>query len=79
MTKAKTILKAWKEVVKGNTTDEHRRRSEICSKCPKAVHSTMLNLVKDELKEIKGFKCLDCGCPLSAKIRSEDVCYKWKK
>lgn len=78
MTNPKIILKAWKEVSKGTTSEEHRRRSKICMDCPASKFSTFLNLVKDELKEIQGMKCTDCGCPLIAKIRSADICYKWK-
>ena len=81
MSELKTILKAWVEVIKGNTTDEHRRRSEICKACPMSEHSKFLNLIGDELIETKGMVCKMCGCPLSAKIRSEDTCPlgKWKE
>lgn len=78
MTNPKTILNAWKEVFKNNTSDEHRRRSKICMDCPASKYSTFLNLVKDDLKEIQGMKCMECGCPLSPKIRSTVICHKWK-
>lgn len=70
----KTITKAWIQVLKGNTTDEHRRRSKICKSCPMAQHRKFLNLVNDELVETKGMICKMCGCPLSAKIRSDETC-----
>lgn len=79
MASPSVILKAWKEVLKGRTSEEHKRRATICMNCPAAQHSTLLELVKDELKEIQGLKCLDCGCPLSPKIRSTDICYKWEQ
>ena len=79
MTKLKVIAKAWAEVFKGNTTEEHKRRAFICYECDMSVHSKLLDLVGDELKEIKGLKCSDCGCPLSPKIRSEDICKKWEQ
>ena len=71
------ITKAWVEVAKGNTTSEQKRRSSICKDCPSAKFNTIVNFVKDELTETKGMVCSDCGCPLSAKIRSTDKCYKW--
>ena len=81
MTKATTIIKAWSEVLKGTTTDEHRRRSAICKTCPMAQHRKFLNLVGDELTETKGMICKMCGCPLSAKIRSDETCPlgKWNE
>ena len=79
MTKVSVILKSWQEVYKGTTSEEHKRRANICMDCPAAQHSTLLKLVKDELKEIHGLKCMDCGCPLSAKVRSTDICYKWEQ
>lgn len=78
MTKPSVILKAWQDVFKGRTSEEHRRRGSICMNCPAAQHSILYDWVKDELKEIQGLKCMDCGCGLSAKIRSTDICYKWE-
>jgi len=79
MASPKEILNAWQKVFSGITSDEHRRRAKICMNCPASEHSFLLELVKDELKEIQGLKCGDCGCPLSPKIRSEDICYKWEQ
>lgn len=77
MTKLGVIGKAWLNVLKGVTTKEHKRRAGICKSCPLAEHSVILDFVKDELVEVKGLLCSDCGCPLSAKIRSTDKCNKW--
>lgn len=78
MASPKVILKAWREVLKGNTSEEHKRRAKICMDCPAHKHSTILELVKDELKEVQGMVCGECSCPLSALIRSEKICYKWE-
>ena len=77
MAKPSVILKAWKEVLKQNTSEEHKRRASICMGCPAHEYSNFLNLVKDELKEVQGMVCGECKCPLVAKIRSTEICYKW--
>lgn len=78
MTKLREIIKAWSKVIDGLTTSEHKRRSKICSACPHAKNKKILNLVSDELIETKGMICDMCGCPLSAKIRSNDICKRWE-
>lgn len=77
MIKTLTIIKAWMTLFKGITNEEHKRRAIICETCPQRKYSKFLDFVNDELKEVKGFICNDCGCPLSAKIRSNDKCNKW--
>ena len=76
--KAKIIAKAWVKVAQSITTEEDKRRARICKGCPLSKHKKYLDFINDELKEVKGLVCTDCGCPLSAKIRSEDLCIKWK-
>jgi hypothetical protein len=71
--KAKAILKGWTNYLTSDVDDEVvKSRAEICGGCPHAVKSKLLFMVKDTLKEIEGFKCDLCGCPLSAKIRQND-------
>ncbi len=77
MAGAKVIVKAWYKVLQGKTTEEHIRRSEICKECPSAKYNFMLDFIDDKLVESKGMLCSECGCPLSAKIRSTDKCIKW--
>ena len=75
-------IKAWGKVLSQTTTDEDKRRAKICEQCPMRKYNKYLDFVNDELKEVKGFVCSDCGCPLVAKIRSEDkndICYKWRQ
>ena len=70
--KLKEIKEGWKGYFSGDPlTAEQERRAFICSKCPYSKYSKTLNVfVKDEYKEIEGYKCTKCDCPLSAKVRS---------
>ncbi len=48
-----------------------KRRAEICAECPSAVESGLYSIVADNrTKKIQGMKCSECGCNLSAKVRS---------
>ena len=67
---AKAIYNGWTNYLTSDVHDEVvKSRAQICGGCPHAVKSKLLFMVKDSLKEIEGFKCDLCGCPLSAKIR----------
>ena len=52
------------------------RRAEICAECPSAVESGLYTAVVDKrTTKIQGMKCAECGCNLSAKVRSTgDYC-----
>lgn len=56
------------------------KRAAICSTCPAAQKTGIYNIIKDNrTKQIQGMKCADCGCNLSAKVRSEkDYCPRGK-
>ena len=71
------IIKAWDKVFRKQTTEEHKRRASICNGCDLAVYKSYIDFINDELKDVKGLVCSDCGCPLVAKIRSTDKCHKW--
>lgn len=75
------ILSGWKNYLdKGEVTEEiAKQRAAICSGCPHAKQGKLLAFIKDTLKEVEGAYCNACGCPLSAKVRSNDICpkYKW--
>ena len=75
----KNIINGWKNVIikDHEVEDEAKRRAKICSNCEHAKHGTVLKFVKDKLKEVEGLYCGDCKCPLTAKIRSEEICKKW--
>jgi len=66
------ILNGWKNYfVKSEVVEKvAEQRAEICARCPFAIEKNLLIFVKDDLKEVEGFACSRCDCPLSAKIRS---------
>lgn len=51
-------------------------RAEVCAECPSAVKTGIYSVVVDNrTKHIQGMKCSECGCNLSAKVRSaNDTC-----
>ena len=79
MSKIGIIAKAWLQVWNGITTTEHKRRAIICESCPSRKYKKYLDFIDDDLIEVRGFVCGECGCPLIRKVRSEDNCQlkKW--
>jgi len=77
MAKPLVIAKAWINVLKGSTTEEHKRRAGICKECKYSKHNKYLDFINDELIEVKGLICTDCDCPLISKIRSTEKCRYW--
>tara|TARA_R110001592_G_scaffold116066_2_gene317069 strand:+ start:2110 stop:2535 length:426 start_codon:yes stop_codon:yes gene_type:complete len=53
-----------------------KKRASICAECPAAEKTGVYSVVIDNrTTNIQGMKCKDCGCNLSAKVRSEhDYC-----
>lgn len=53
-----------------------KRRAEICAQCPSAVETGLYTAIIDKrTTQIQGMKCNECGCNLSAKVRSaKDYC-----
>lgn len=53
-----------------------KRRAEICAQCPSAVETGLYTAIIDNrTTQIQGMKCKECGCNLSAKVRSaKDYC-----
>lgn len=74
--KISSILTGWKNYLEKSEVVEEtaKERAAICAACPFAKQGKILTFVKDSLKEIEGAYCEACGCPLSAKIRSNDIC-----
>jgi hypothetical protein len=53
------------------------KRAEICAQCPKAemVGGIHTIVVDNKTTQVRGLKCTECGCPISAKIRAmQDRC-----
>jgi len=75
------ILNGWKNYLDKSEVTEAlaKQRATVCAACPYAKHGKLLAFVKDSIKEVEGFYCAVCSCPLSAKVRSTDICpeNKW--
>jgi hypothetical protein len=75
-------LNGWKNYIDKSEVTENlaKQRAAICSACPCAKYGKLLAFVKDSLKEVEGAYCSLCSCPLSAKVRSTDICpeNKWQ-
>ena len=78
--KIEAILSGWKNFLDKSEVVETvaKERAAICAACPHAKHGKLLAFIKDTLKEVQGSYCEECGCPLSAKVRSNDICPKQK-
>lgn len=76
----KSILAGWKNFIDKSEVIEEvaKERAAICAECPHAKQGKVLAFIKDSLKEVEGAYCDVCKCPLSAKIRSNDICPKSK-
>ncbi len=79
----KDILNGWTNYFIGSdkaSLKEAKRRAEICNKCPLKKHGLHSAILPDmSIKEIQGYYCGDCGCPLSPKVRSKNSkCTKGK-
>lgn len=76
------ILNGWANfITKPEVVEEKaKERAAICAACPYAKQGKLLTFVKDTLSEVQGAYCEKCGCPLSAKVRSVDICPigKWQ-
>jgi len=81
LTTIKQILTGWKNYLDKSEVTEGvaMQRAVICAACPYIRQGKLLAFVKDSLKEVEGAYCQKCGCPLSAKVRSTDICpeNKW--
>ena len=77
----KAILTGWRNFMDKSEVVEEKagQRAKICAACPNAKQGKLLIFVKDTLEEVQGAYCDVCKCPLSAKIRSTDICpiRKW--
>lgn len=76
----KDFLQALIKHTKNEHTDESFARASKCLQCEfknEAVHAIFLN---SEIKEINGFVCSLCKCPLATKIfarNKKNICDKW--
>jgi len=70
--KIKEIADGWTSLALGLNSKLARDRAKICDKCPEAIFGTFEDFIDDKIEEVKGMKCAQCGCPLSAKLRSKN-------
>ena len=72
----KSIVDGWTNLAFPNPRVESiaTTRAGICAECPSAAFSGgyYMVAVDSKLKKIRGLKCNECGCALSAKVRSLD-------
>jgi len=80
--KISQILSGWKNFLSKTEVSETlaKQRAALCAACPHARQGRLLAFIKDSLTEVEGAYCNKCKCPLSAKVRSNDVCpiNKWQ-
>lgn len=67
------ILEGWSNFIEKSEVTEQlaEQRAKECLKCKDKSKALLLAFVKDKLKEVEGYKCNLCQCPLSAKLRSK--------
>ena len=74
------FINALTKSLKSENTDESRRRSEICASCPLKEKRFYADFVEAEIKEVNGYVCTECHCPIATKIfatKKENICRKW--
>lgn len=73
MERVYNIKNGWKNYLKSENNQLAKQRAKHCKKCPFAVVGMLERFLPDySIEEIQGLKCNKCGCPLSAKLRSEN-------
>jgi hypothetical protein len=77
--KLQNIVNGWYNLTIKNAVVEKIaiERANICAKCPFAEMSNGIytTVIDNKTTQIRGLKCTQCGCPLSAKVRSsKDYC-----
>lgn len=74
--KLRNILEGWKGYAfpDEDTEKEAKKRAEICAQCDSAkpVDGMDRVLPDPDNKQAEGMKCVECGCPLSSKLRAMD-------
>ena len=77
--KLSNIIAGWTNLAFPSVEVEQlaRKRAEVCASCPFSQYVGGIHtvVVDNKTQNIRGMKCLKCGCPLSAKVRSpHDSC-----
>lgn len=76
------FFKALTKSLKNEHTQESRRRSEICAECPLKEKRFYADFVNAEIKEVEGYVCSLCDCPIATKVfatEPKNICTEWSK
>lgn len=76
------FINALAKNVKGEHTEESKRRAEICAECPLKEKRFYASFVNAEIKEVEGFVCTLCACPIATKVfatEPKNICTEWSK
>lgn len=74
------FINALKQNIKGEVTPLAKERADVCAGCEFKKKAVYAGFVKGLIKEIDGYVCAKCECPLSTKIfaeKKENICDKW--
>lgn len=76
------FINALTKSLKGNHTQESLQRSKICADCPEKEQKLYADFVNAEIKEVQGYVCTRCDCPIATKVfatEPKNICPKWSK
>lgn len=74
------FLQAISKHLKNEHTDESKSRAKKCSNCNEKKTALYSEFLNSKIKEINGFVCNRCKCPIATKIfatESKNICDKW--
>ena len=71
----KHIAKGWWTYLFMSLPPEAKKKAKICDTCDSKVIGTYEDILPDySIKEVQGYKCGECNCPLSTLLRSNKKC-----
>jgi hypothetical protein len=71
----KHVLKGWWVYLFSTLPETAKAKAKICQACDKKEFGTYEEFLPDySIKEVQGYKCGICKCPLSTLLRSEKKC-----
>jgi hypothetical protein len=74
------FINALASSITGKHTTESLRRSNICAQCPEKSKKFYAAIVNAEIKDVQGYACDRCACPIATKVFAKDkndICTKW--
>jgi protein-arginine kinase activator protein McsA len=77
----KDFIQAIGKCLKKEITQEELRRALICKDCPSKAKRKYASMLNSAIKEVNGFVCDECSCPLATKLfatEEKHICKKWK-